>query len=90
MISTMLCPSEETTQWGALPKAHQMSHLRSYFLAGVSHLAVRHFWIEQARAERTAISGQPQRDQSAGETERRAAAQAGKALAAAAAARGAE
>jgi hypothetical protein len=33
------------------PKAHQMSHLRSYFLAGVSHLAVRHHQIEQARVE---------------------------------------
>jgi hypothetical protein len=46
-----------------------MNHIRSYFLAGVSHLAVRHHWVEQARAERTAINGQPQRDQNAGETE---------------------
>jgi hypothetical protein len=54
-----------------------MSRLRSHLLSTSSHLAVRHHWIEQARAERTAINGQPQRDQSAGETERRPAAQAG-------------
>jgi hypothetical protein len=64
------------------------SRLRRHLLASASHLTIHRAWIE--RTNSNTVNGRSQRDQNAGETERRPAARAACGKAATAAARGSQ